>query len=240
MRVRIVEVVRAAAMLGALGLLLWARGQAKTAPPAPAGVTWPWMSGGVLNPPARWWPEPFSRRRVADPTVPLGQVLVMSPGVQGAAYGPARTPLWQEPPSPEVLAVGTANVQLLQVRRRRYAYVRVLSMTATAYNGSRSMNGPWGAVSAWTGKPLAPGDVAVDPAVIPLGTRLYVSGYGPALADDTGAAIVGDRIDLYFNEPSGQVSRFGIRVVKVYVLANGAVPNPVAGPPDPAGLAGGG
>jgi 3D (Asp-Asp-Asp) domain-containing protein len=87
-------------------------------------------------------------------------------------------------------------------------------MVATAYNGRESTNGPWGGVSAWTGQPLQPGDVAVDPTVIPLGTALHVQGYGPALVDDTGSAIVGDRIDLFFDEPSAQVARYGVHVVR--------------------------
>src|SRR5699024_5832372 len=40
--------------------------------------------------------------------------------------------------------------------------------------------------------------VAVDPSVIPLGSRVWVSGYGEAIAGDTGGAIKGNRIDLHF------------------------------------------
>jgi 3D (Asp-Asp-Asp) domain-containing protein len=61
--------------------------------------------------------------------------------------------------------------------------------------------------------------VAVDPAVIPLGTRLYVPGYGLALAADTGGAIVGNRIDLCM-EDYGAAWGFGRQMVKVYVLAD--------------------
>jgi len=42
------------------------------------------------------------------------------------------------------------------------------------------------------------GVVAVDPTVIPLGTRMYIPGYGPGIAADTGTAIKGLRIDLWF------------------------------------------
>ncbi len=61
------------------------------------------------------------------------------------------------------------------------------------------------------------GIVAVDPGVIPLGTRLYIPGYGFALAGDTGGAIHGNRIDLGFDSISDAV-QFGRRPVKVYTL----------------------
>jgi 3D (Asp-Asp-Asp) domain-containing protein len=49
-----------------------------------------------------------------------------------------------------------------------------------------------------SGLPVGPGVVAVDPAVIPLGTRLFVPGYGPAIAADVGYAVEGAMIDLWF------------------------------------------
>ena len=63
----------------------------------------------------------------------------------------------------------------------------------------------------------AHGVVAVDPQVIPLGTRLYIPGYGNAIAGDTGGAIIGMRIDLFF-EAEAEAIRFGRRKVDVYVL----------------------
>jgi 3D (Asp-Asp-Asp) domain-containing protein len=49
-----------------------------------------------------------------------------------------------------------------------------------------------------TGMPVGPGVVAVDPAVIPLGTRLTIPGYGEGVAADTGGAVRGDTIDIWF------------------------------------------
>jgi 3D (Asp-Asp-Asp) domain-containing protein len=49
-----------------------------------------------------------------------------------------------------------------------------------------------------SGLPTGPGVVAVDPTVIPLGTRMVIPGYGPGIAADTGTAIKGLRIDLWF------------------------------------------
>jgi 3D (Asp-Asp-Asp) domain-containing protein len=61
------------------------------------------------------------------------------------------------------------------------------------------------------------GVVAVDPSVIPLGTHLYIKGYGPAIAGDTGGAIRGNRIDLGFDS-SAAAFEFGARPVHVYIL----------------------
>jgi 3D (Asp-Asp-Asp) domain-containing protein len=57
----------------------------------------------------------------------------------------------------------------------------------------------------------------VDPRVIPLGTRLFIPGYGLAVAGDTGGAIHGNRIDLGFNSLRDALL-FGRRPVTVYRL----------------------
>ncbi len=59
------------------------------------------------------------------------------------------------------------------------------------------------------------GVVAVDPKVIPLRSRLYISGYGVAVAGDTGGLIKGNRIDLGYDSLMGQWSK---RNVDVYLL----------------------
>jgi len=64
---------------------------------------------------------------------------------------------------------------------------------------------------------VEPGVVAVDPNVIPLGTRLYVEGYGFAIAADIGSAIIGNKIDLYM-ESLTESRRFGRQNVIVYIL----------------------
>jgi 3D (Asp-Asp-Asp) domain-containing protein len=66
---------------------------------------------------------------------------------------------------------------------------RTLTVTATGYSlpGHTS-----------TGVPVGFGVVAVDPAVIPLGTRLTIPGYGTGVAADTGTAVQGYTIDLWF------------------------------------------
>lgn len=59
--------------------------------------------------------------------------------------------------------------------------------------------------------------VAVDPRVIPLGTKLYVEGYGYAIAEDTGGAVKGNVIDLFFDNYA-DMDRWGSRWVNVYIL----------------------
>jgi 3D (Asp-Asp-Asp) domain-containing protein len=76
----------------------------------------------------------------------------------------------------------------------------------------------------YTGNPTATGVypreglIAVDPRVIPLGTQVYVEGYGYAVAADTGGAIKGNIIDVFF--PSlKRCLDWGRRPVTIYILA---------------------
>lgn len=88
-----------------------------------------------------------------------------------------------------------------------------LTMIATAYTAN--CVGCSGITAI--GRVAGHGIVAVDPRVIPLGTHLFIPGYGHALAGDTGGAIRGNRIDLGFNSYGAAMS-FGRRPITVYVL----------------------
>lgn len=88
-------------------------------------------------------------------------------------------------------------------------------MTATAYTPFYCGGSKSGKTA--TGIKAKKGVVAVDPRVIPLGTKLYIPGYGYAVAADTGGAIKGRRIDLCYNT-RGEVYRFGKKKVKVYIV----------------------
>ena len=65
-----------------------------------------------------------------------------------------------------------------------------------------------------TGIPTAPGVVAVDPSVIPLGTRLTIPGYGIGIAADTGGAVQGNTIDVWF-PTLAQALAWGRRTVTI-------------------------
>jgi 3D (Asp-Asp-Asp) domain-containing protein len=82
-----------------------------------------------------------------------------------------------------------------------------ITVTATGYTG--------GGQTA-TGAPTGWGVVAVDPSVIPLGTRLSIPGYGSGVAADTGGAIQGATIDLWFPTVA-QANAWGRRTVTISV-----------------------
>ena len=94
---------------------------------------------------------------------------------------------------------------------------KVLTMVATAYDGCYACNYPYYGQPSYIGLPLARGIVAVDPNVIPMGTRLYVEGYGEAIAADQGNAIKGNRIDLFFDTHQ-QALKYGMKTVQVTIL----------------------
>jgi Uncharacterized protein conserved in bacteria len=96
---------------------------------------------------------------------------------------------------------------------------KVITMVATGYDGCYECNKPYYGYPSYIGLPLQRGIVAVDPDVIAMGTRLYVEGYGEAIAADQGNAIKGNRIDLFFDSHQ-EASNYGIKTVKVTILGN--------------------
>lgn len=119
-------------------------------------------------------------------------------------------------PVNQIVAYGTLGV--VSRGGREYRYTRELEMTATGYTAGAESN-PDGNGLTYTGMRAQRGVVAVDPRVIPLYTRLYIEGYGPAIAADTGGAIQGNRIDLCFDTVE-EALQWGIRPVKVYILSD--------------------
>lgn len=108
-----------------------------------------------------------------------------------------------------------------------FSYSTVLTCTATAYDLSYAScgknPGDRGYGITASGMRAQRGVIAVDPRVIPLGTRLYIEStdsypdYGYAIAGDKGGAIKGNRVDLFMDSHS-EAMRFGRRQVKVYIL----------------------
>ncbi len=97
---------------------------------------------------------------------------------------------------------------------------KVLDIVATAYTSGPEDNGIWND-KTHIGTKVRPGIIAVDPKVIPLGTKVYIEfpdGTGTyAVAEDTGGAIKGNRIDIAMSTRE-KVKKFGIQDVKVHVL----------------------
>ncbi|MBR1647835.1 MAG: 3D domain-containing protein [Selenomonadaceae bacterium] len=113
----------------------------------------------------------------------------------------------------EVQPVEEIPENVIETSRGLVPYTQMYGMEATAYlptDGS-----PEGITAM--GIPATYGIVAVDPDVIPLGSRVYIPGYGEALAADTGGAIYGYRIDLCM-ESYNEAMEFGRRNVTVFVL----------------------
>lgn len=92
-------------------------------------------------------------------------------------------------------------------------YRKKFSMEATAYT---SQDPGCGNLTKREHR-LRKGLVAVDPKVIPLGTRLYIEGYGYAIADDIGSAIKGTKIDLAY-ESRKEAFAFGRKTITIFVL----------------------
>lgn len=95
---------------------------------------------------------------------------------------------------------------------------QTITMESTAYSSDPADSLGGGHITA-TGQNLLenPMAVAVDPNVIPLGTRLYIEGYGEAYAVDTGGAIRGNIIDVHFST-AAQCYTWGRRQVQVTIL----------------------
>lgn len=165
-------------------------------------------------------PIPFKIERHADFRLERGVEKVVREGKPGLRYLKYRVTkedgkekkrelldAWVEvQPQSKIIAYGTRTLEVAAALAKAG---KILEMEATAYTH--------------TGNPTATGIypyrgiVAVDPKVIPLGTRLYVEGYGYAWAQDTGGLIKGQRIDL-FMETEKEAILWGRRRVKVYIL----------------------
>ncbi|MEH7180064.1 ubiquitin-like domain-containing protein [Neobacillus vireti] len=115
----------------------------------------------------------------------------------------------------KVVAVGTKELQIQVSRGAETGTEFYVNTTAyTAY-----CNGCSGRTA--TGFDLRANPtakvIAVDPRVIPLGTKVYVEGYGYAVASDTGGAIKGHKIDVFF-PTKAEAFRWGVRKVKIKIL----------------------
>jgi 3D (Asp-Asp-Asp) domain-containing protein len=160
-----------------------------------------------------------TRREPVEEVIGIGPAVVAAvvPASAPAAPAPrqASVPAAPAPAAPPRSATAPAPSGGPEGARRS------MSMVATAYDPGPASTGkspghPAYGITA-SGMRAGYGVVAVDPRVIPLGTRLYIPGYGNAIAGDTGGAIKGQRIDLGY-ATYNEAIRFGRQTVTVYVL----------------------
>jgi 3D (Asp-Asp-Asp) domain-containing protein len=108
-------------------------------------------------------------------------------------------------------------------------YIRTIDVKCTAYTasfedtGKKSGDPGYGVTKS--GLRAQEGVVAVDPKIIPLGTKMYISilddsmeDYGYCVAGDTGSKVKGNRVDLYFDAARDTLLKFGVRSARVYIL----------------------
>ena len=115
----------------------------------------------------------------------------------------------------QVIEVGTAhrptvpsNSELASRSSGPISFLRQLTVVATAYVGGGRTSTGWVA---------QPGVIAVDPSVIPLGTKVYIPGMGVLRAEDTGGAIKGSRIDICM-ATQAQADAWGVRTITLYEI----------------------
>lgn len=116
-------------------------------------------------------------------------------------------------PQNQVVVKGTGHIYASR-GGGNITYKKKISSTATAYSGHSS--------TATGRRPVRNegglSTIAVDPSVIPLGSKVYVDGYGYAIASDTGGAIKGNKIDVYLNSAS-ECNSWGRKSVNVLLVA---------------------
>lgn len=194
---------------------------------------------------------PYASNSINDSTLPIGQTKVSQVGQNGIkrtnyevvsvdGVEISRTyagEYFAKEPVNEVVSVGTApivttvantqNNQIATVGGETFNYKKVLTCQATAYDLSFQSTGKYPGHPAYgitaSGTYAKVGTVAVDPRVIPLGTKMYIVStdgsvvYGYCTAEDTGGAIKGNKVDLFYNT-TYECLQFGRRSVYVYIL----------------------
>jgi 3D (Asp-Asp-Asp) domain-containing protein len=113
-------------------------------------------------------------------------------------------------PVEELVAVGTKETETADSDSDAPKSGKKMVVEATAYTSSGGSRTADGSVPKR-------GIVAVDPSVIPLGTRMYIPGYGYGVARDTGGAVKGNIIDVYMNSES-ECRQWGRRTVTITIL----------------------
>ncbi|GIP33018.1 3D domain-containing protein [Paenibacillus sp. J2TS4] len=165
----------------------------------------------------------------AQESQPLTQTVEARPLVQSAQPKPEQEPAKAESKpaeAPVLRAVPAKANAIVTSSGQTYTYKKVVPAVASAYTASAEENGGY-AGHDYFGNSLQIGTIAVDPSVIPLGSKVYITGYSYdglpsggmiATASDIGGAIKGNRVDIFVPHSRQQALTFGKQNVQVYVL----------------------
>jgi len=121
-------------------------------------------------------------------------------------------------PIEKIIVQGTYPSMPVNSSGEVMSYKKVFKAKATAYWAVRGVGKTYtasGRKAVWN--PDGYSTIAVDPKVIPYGTKLFVEGYGFAIAADTGTSIIGNTIDVFFNTYK-EACNWGLKYVNVYIL----------------------
>ena len=123
-----------------------------------------------------------------------------------------------EPYDPVALGIHEERTQEERTHEERAHKVsrgsgRALFVSASGYSAFDPGNGNRTA----TGTIVRRGVIAVDPSVIPLGTRVFIPGYGEAVAEDIGSGIHGNRIDVAFDSHA-EALMFGRQELEIFIM----------------------
>ncbi|MFN8458994.1 MAG: ubiquitin-like domain-containing protein [Anaerolineae bacterium] len=160
---------------------------------------------------------PFETEWIPDEAMEIDQTEVRQPGVTGVIKSRTRVRYengqevvrkfedkWlDQSPSKRIVAYGT-NILIRTIETpdgplEYWRRIAVLLTPYTAATSGKASDHPLYGITA-SGVRVSYGMAAVDPKVIPLGTKMYVPNYGEAVAADTGGLIVGKHVDLAFEE----------------------------------------
>lgn len=178
---------------------------------------------------------PFSTSYVENPNLPVGTQNIKIAGVNGLKEIKSKelylegnldsskiiSELIVKNPINQVIEKGTKVINTITTEKGSHSYSKKLSMKSTAYTAGPESTGkrpgdPGYGITA-SGMKAQRGVVAVDTKVIPFGTKLYIQGYGYAIAGDTGGAIKGNKIDVFVDSYNEAIN-WGVRNVDVYIL----------------------
>ncbi len=131
----------------------------------------------------------------------------------GEEYSREKVSSEETAPKDKIILRGTKIVwKTLDTAEGEIRYWKKMRVYATHYDSHCPGCNEWTATGMRQGK----GVIAVDPAVIPLRSKVYVPGYGPAVAGDTGGAIKGNIIDLGFED--AKTAGWSAKFIDIYLL----------------------